>query len=208
MYRAAQTADPYLRPSFSLPNRMRRQAWSVCRVFPVSHVSRPFHAWRAFLLRCFGAQLGPNCHFYPKSRIWAPWNLVCADGVSLGDEAEIYNPSPVPWDRMPSFPNRLTFVGLPMITTTRRSPYFLSDEPGRIFLGVCAGLRCSWSERRGGGGARSRFSSHARPGAMDCLRRRSGTADKAKSGPRAKWNADGMSSCGSQLPLTPTVKPL
>lgn len=25
--------------------------------------------------------------------MWAPWNLVCEDGASLGDDAEIYNPS-------------------------------------------------------------------------------------------------------------------
>ena len=92
MYRATQTADPYLKPSFSLPNRVRRQAWSVCCALLFRTSPRPFHSWRAFLLRCFGAQLGPSCHFYPKARIWAPWNLVCADGVSLGDEAEIYNP--------------------------------------------------------------------------------------------------------------------
>jgi putative colanic acid biosynthesis acetyltransferase WcaF len=39
--------------------------------------------------------MGPHCHFYPSSRVWAPWNLVCADRASLGDGAEIYNPSPV-----------------------------------------------------------------------------------------------------------------
>jgi putative colanic acid biosynthesis acetyltransferase WcaF len=93
MYRTAQTADPYLRPSFSLSNRLRRFAWSVCCALLFRTSPRPFHSWRAFLLRCFGAKMGPNCHFYPRSRIWAPWNLVCADGVTLGDEAEIYNPS-------------------------------------------------------------------------------------------------------------------
>jgi len=94
--RAAQSADdPYLRPSFSFSNRMRRLAWSMCWTLLFRPSPRPFHAWRAFLLRCFGARLGPHCHFYPRSRIWAPWNLLCADGVSLGDEAEIYNPSPV-----------------------------------------------------------------------------------------------------------------
>jgi putative colanic acid biosynthesis acetyltransferase WcaF len=92
--RAAQS-DPYLRPSFSFSNRMRRLAWSICWTLLFRPSPRPFHAWRAFLLRCFGARLGPHCHFYPRSRIWAPWNLLCADGVSLGDEAEIYNPSPV-----------------------------------------------------------------------------------------------------------------
>jgi putative colanic acid biosynthesis acetyltransferase WcaF len=46
-------------------------------------------------LRLFGAKLGPNCHFYPASKIWAPWNLVCADQVTAGDQAEIYNPAPM-----------------------------------------------------------------------------------------------------------------
>jgi putative colanic acid biosynthesis acetyltransferase WcaF len=95
MYPAAQPDDPYLRPSFSLSNRLRRLAWSWCWILLYRPSPRPFHGWRAFLLRCFGARLGPNCHFYPRSRIWAPWNLMCEDGVSLADEAEIYNPSPV-----------------------------------------------------------------------------------------------------------------
>lgn len=47
------------------------------------------------LLRLFGAKLGPTCHFYPRARIWAPWNLICDDRVSVGDDAEIYNPSPL-----------------------------------------------------------------------------------------------------------------
>jgi putative colanic acid biosynthesis acetyltransferase WcaF len=94
-YQRAAQSDPYLRPSFSFSNRMRRLAWSICWTLLFRPSPRPFHAWRAFLLRCFGARLGPHCHFYPRSRIWAPWNLLCADGVSLGDEAEIYNPSPV-----------------------------------------------------------------------------------------------------------------
>ena len=47
------------------------------------------------LLRLFGATLGPNCHFYPGSKIWAPWNLVCADQVTAANGAEIYNPAPM-----------------------------------------------------------------------------------------------------------------
>jgi putative colanic acid biosynthesis acetyltransferase WcaF len=41
------------------------------------------------------AQLGPNCHFYPSSRIWAPWNLICSDQVTAGEDAQIYNPAPI-----------------------------------------------------------------------------------------------------------------
>lgn len=45
------------------------------------------------LLRLFGAQLGRECHIYAGARIWAPWNLVCGDGVAIADGAEIYNPA-------------------------------------------------------------------------------------------------------------------
>jgi putative colanic acid biosynthesis acetyltransferase WcaF len=53
------------------------------------------HAWRAFILRCFGARLGPDCRIYPAARIWAPWNLICESAVAIADGAEIYNPAPV-----------------------------------------------------------------------------------------------------------------
>ena len=53
------------------------------------------HWWRAALLRLFGASMGRNCHFYPASKIWAPWQLTAGDLVAIGDGAEIYNPSRV-----------------------------------------------------------------------------------------------------------------
>jgi putative colanic acid biosynthesis acetyltransferase WcaF len=92
---AETAADPYLRPAFSTGNRMRRVLWNLCRIVLYQTSPRPFHAWRAFLLRSFGAALGPNCHFYPKSKVWAPWNLICADQVTAADGAEIYNPAPI-----------------------------------------------------------------------------------------------------------------
>ena len=88
-------ADPYLRPAFSLSNRLRRLTWNLCWAILFRFSPRPFFAWRAMLLRIFGAQLGPNCKFYPSARVWAPWNLVCSDLVAVGDGAEIYNPAPV-----------------------------------------------------------------------------------------------------------------
>lgn len=88
-------ADPYLRPAFSTANKARRLVWNICWLLLYRPSPRPFHAWRSMLLRLFGAQLGPHCHFYPGSRIWAPWNLVCADQVTAGDGAEIYNVAPV-----------------------------------------------------------------------------------------------------------------
>jgi putative colanic acid biosynthesis acetyltransferase WcaF len=93
---SAETAvDPYLRPAFSVRDRMRRLVWNICRATFYRMSPRPLHSWRSFLLRAFGAQMGPDCHFYPGSKVWAPWNLICADQVTAGDGAEIYNPAPV-----------------------------------------------------------------------------------------------------------------
>ena len=88
-------ADPYLRPAFSRLERSRRLLWNLCWGFLYRTSPRPLHIWRSTLLRLFGATLGPNCHFYPRSRVWAPWNLVCADSVGVADGAEIYNPAPI-----------------------------------------------------------------------------------------------------------------
>jgi putative colanic acid biosynthesis acetyltransferase WcaF len=92
---AAPGTDAFERPAFSLGNRLLRLLWNVCWLLLYRTSPRPFHAWRALLLRMFGATLGPACHFYPASRIWAPWNLVAEDHVSAGDGAEIYNPAPM-----------------------------------------------------------------------------------------------------------------
>ncbi|GAC1355468.1 MAG: acetyltransferase [Acidobacteriaceae bacterium] len=91
---AETAADPYLRPAFSRKDRVRRLVWNLCHALLYRTSPRPLHAWRAFLLRSFGARMGPDCHFYPRSKVWAPWNLICADQVTAGDGAEIYNPSP------------------------------------------------------------------------------------------------------------------
>jgi putative colanic acid biosynthesis acetyltransferase WcaF len=92
---AESAADPYLRPAFSLRDRLRRLVWNICWSLLYRLSPRPFHAWRSLLLRLFGATLGPNCHFYPRSKVWAPWNLICAGQVTAGDGAEIYNPAPI-----------------------------------------------------------------------------------------------------------------
>jgi putative colanic acid biosynthesis acetyltransferase WcaF len=92
---ADDIADPYLRPAFTLKNRLARVLWGFVRIVLYRPTPRPMHAWRSFILRCFGAKMGANCHFYPGAKIWAPWNLDCADQVTAADGAEIYNPAPM-----------------------------------------------------------------------------------------------------------------
>ncbi|MGB6692768.1 MAG: putative colanic acid biosynthesis acetyltransferase [Terracidiphilus sp.] len=87
--------NPYHRASFSLAHRMARFTWQLVFLLFYRTTPRPMHAWRAMLLRLFGAKMGPGCHFYPSGKVWAPWNLICEDCCTLADQAEIYNPSPV-----------------------------------------------------------------------------------------------------------------
>jgi putative colanic acid biosynthesis acetyltransferase WcaF len=88
-------ADPYLAPSTSLRSRVGRALWGVVWLLLFRPSPRPAFAWRAALLRLFGARLGPHCHIYPAARVWAPWLLVCEDAVCIADEAVVYNPGGV-----------------------------------------------------------------------------------------------------------------
>ena len=87
--------DPYLRANTSLRDRYARALWRLVYVIAFRPSPRPLHAWRVWLLRLFGAELGANCHIYPGAEVWAPWNLRCEDVVAIADGAIIYNPSPV-----------------------------------------------------------------------------------------------------------------
>ena len=89
---SAAHTDPFLAPAFPLTDRLLRGLWGLAYGVFFRISPRPFHAWRAFLLRCFGAKIGKHCHVYARARIWAPWNLRCADHATIADEAVIYNP--------------------------------------------------------------------------------------------------------------------
>ena len=100
-YNAAEHIAPetaqiliFVRPSRSA-TACGELVWNLCWAIFFRFSPRPLFAWRALLLRIFGAKLGPNCKFYPSARVWAPWNLICSDLVAVGDGAEIYNPAPV-----------------------------------------------------------------------------------------------------------------
>jgi len=75
----------------SAKSRFLRGLWSVVWRTLFWPSPRPAHAWRAGLLRLFGARLGPHCHIYAGARIWAPWNLRCDDAVAIADGAVVYN---------------------------------------------------------------------------------------------------------------------
>ena len=51
----------------------------------------PFHGWRRFLLRMFGAKVGKNVLIYPSVTIWYPWNLELKDGACLARFVNCYS---------------------------------------------------------------------------------------------------------------------
>ena len=74
----------------SLKNKMARVLWHSVWLVLYRPTPRPFHAWRCFLLRLFGAQLGNAVHPYPSARIWAPWNLEMGDHSCLSESVDCY----------------------------------------------------------------------------------------------------------------------
>lgn len=77
--------------SFSLKNRFVRVLWSIVVILFFKFSPKPFHAWRAFLLRLFGAKVGSGVHVYPRVKIWAPWNLELADECGIGNGTNLYS---------------------------------------------------------------------------------------------------------------------
>ena len=86
-----QGNQPYTEASFSLKNRVGRQLWNIVWLLLFRPSPRPFHAWRALLLRSFGARLGRQNHIYPAVKVWAPWNLSVGDHVGIADGVTLYN---------------------------------------------------------------------------------------------------------------------
>jgi len=85
-----QNNDPYRGPSFSFRSRLQRGLWGMVYLLFFKVSPRPFHAWRNFLLRLFGAKLGQYVHVYPSVKIWAPWNLSIGSFVGVGNGAILY----------------------------------------------------------------------------------------------------------------------
>ncbi len=77
-------------------SRLRRLAWGLawavlCRWTP----GWCLNAWRAVVLRAFGAKVGRGCRVDPTCTIWAPWNLAMGDYVCLAPRVDCYTVSPI-----------------------------------------------------------------------------------------------------------------
>ena len=76
---------PYTRSEY-----IGRTLWALALPF-FKYSPRPFYAWRRFLLRLFGAQIGKRAHIDSSAYIRLPWKLILGDDTSIGEKALIYN---------------------------------------------------------------------------------------------------------------------
>ena len=83
--------DTHTGPSFTLRNRLGRIVWGLTSFLLFRFSPKPLHAWRSFLLRCFGAKVGHGVHVYPGVKIWAPWNLELADESGIASGVILYS---------------------------------------------------------------------------------------------------------------------
>lgn len=83
--------DTHTGPSFSFRNRIARLLWNIVAAIFFRLSPAPFHSWRSFLLRMFGAKVGRSVHVYPGVKIWAPWNLELADECGIASGATLYS---------------------------------------------------------------------------------------------------------------------
>ena len=79
----------------SFKNKLSRFLWAFIYTIAFRTTPRPMHAWRVFLLRCFGADIEKSAKVYASARIWAPWNLILKEGAILGDRVDCYCVAPI-----------------------------------------------------------------------------------------------------------------
>ena len=83
------------RSPHSLWNKIERTLWNGVWLFLYWPSPRPFHAWRRFLLRLFGAEIGEGARPYPAARIWLPRNLTMGPHSRLSDHVDCYCVAPI-----------------------------------------------------------------------------------------------------------------
>jgi putative colanic acid biosynthesis acetyltransferase WcaF len=79
------------RHTITTSDRLRRAVWNVIWLVFGRPSPKPAHAWRCFVLRRFGAQVGAGVHVYPSAKIWAPWKLKMEARSCLADGVNCYN---------------------------------------------------------------------------------------------------------------------
>jgi putative colanic acid biosynthesis acetyltransferase WcaF len=87
---ASKSGGTFAGANFSLRHRLFRAVWNLTWLLLASWTPPPFHAWRRFLLRAFGARIGRGARVYGSARIWYPPNLTMGDFAVMGWNVNCY----------------------------------------------------------------------------------------------------------------------
>jgi putative colanic acid biosynthesis acetyltransferase WcaF len=74
---------------YSKAERIRRAIWSIINQ-TLWRIPRAW-GWRRFLLRAFGAQVGPGVIIRASTRVFHPWLLKIGEHSALGIGVDVYN---------------------------------------------------------------------------------------------------------------------
>lgn len=78
-------------PPFTLANKVERAVWQVAWLLLARWTPPALFAWRAWLLRLFGARIGRGVRVYGSVSVWLPRNLDVGAGAIVGPGAVLYN---------------------------------------------------------------------------------------------------------------------
>ena len=85
------------RTPYSRGESVRRLVWLCVQNTLFRWSPRPWHAWRAWLLWCFGAQIDDHARvvIFPTAQVYFPWKLSLAPRSMVGRHVNLYNLAPV-----------------------------------------------------------------------------------------------------------------
>ena len=85
------------RTPYARSESIRRLVWVGVQNTLFRWSPRPWHAWRAWLLRCFGAQIEDISRtvIFPTARVYFPWKLSLAPRTMVGRHVNLYNLAPI-----------------------------------------------------------------------------------------------------------------
>lgn len=76
---------------WTLKQNIARAVWMTVRFLFFRPSFHNWYGWRRFLLRAFGAKVGPRVRIRPTAHIEIPWNVTLGEEAIVGDHAIIYS---------------------------------------------------------------------------------------------------------------------
>lgn len=81
-----------MKTPWSMKTKVKRGLWNLVQALLFRPSPKGLgKSWRVFLLRSFGAQIGPGCLILPSVKVLCPWNMNLGRGVVIGADVDFYS---------------------------------------------------------------------------------------------------------------------